>query len=429
MAWTKLTASGKLRACARDSDDKEVQVTRRSPIWTPEFPRGSDPDALLAIGRRLWELRGDKSPGAVAETAALTASPAWVKYAAHAQSKANDLEKSLEAGTYTDPRIGQMTLQALYDRVHAELPYAPATVQLHATLWRTLPADMKRRQVRRVTSRSIDDALRKIAAPTMRDKTRVLLNTVFNAGMQMDPPAVAENPARAKQRPRTRSQKMEAAALSEANRKTSRRYLSSDRERTRLLTAMEGTHPRYTALVDVMLHLGPRPGEAMALLVGDFDPLKRTLTISKSVAGPTKTGESRVVPVPSALCDRLVGHVARWSDPADPSAPLFPNRLGNRPDPEDFRRTFAKVTAQAGLPGLTPNGMRHAAAAWNISLGASVHAVQQLLGHRTPSVTLDVYSTLWDRGDEQLAGRQDEALRREREIETPTAQVIAIGSR
>jgi integrase len=47
------------------------------------------------------------------------------------------------------------------------------------------------------------------------------------------------------------------------------------------------------------LKFGLRPGEAYALRVGKFDPLKRTLFIDTSTSGDTKTGEARTVVLPS----------------------------------------------------------------------------------------------------------------------------------
>jgi hypothetical protein len=40
-----------------------------------------------------------------------------------------------------------------------------------------------------------------------------------------------------------------------------------------------------------------------------------------------------------------------------------------------------------------------------------VYAVQKMVGHAKPSITLDVYGELWDGSQERLAERQNEALR------------------
>ena len=45
---------------------------------------------------------------------------------------------------------------------------------------------------------------------------------------------------------------------------------------------------------------------------------------------------------------------------------------------------------------MTPHDLRHTAASLAISAGANVKAVQRMLGHASASMTLDVYSDLFD---------------------------------
>lgn len=57
----------------------------------------------------------------------------------------------------------------------------------------------------------------------------------------------------------------------------------------------------------------------------------------------------------------------------------------------------------AGLDvdGLTPHKLRHTAASLAIAAGADVKVVQQMLGHKDASMTLNTYADLWpDRLDE-----------------------------
>lgn len=44
-----------------------------------------------------------------------------------------------------------------------------------------------------------------------------------------------------------------------------------------------------------------------------------------------------------------------------------------------------------------------------------MYAVQRMLGHAKPSITLDVYGSLWDDSLEKLAESMDEAIRASRE--------------
>ena len=53
-------------------------------------------------------------------------------------------------------------------------------------------------------------------------------------------------------------------------------------------------------------------------------------------------------------------------------------------------RVFDQACVAAGIDGLTPHDLRHTAASLAISAGANVKAVQRMLGHASPSMTLDV---------------------------------------
>ncbi|MEV4479699.1 tyrosine-type recombinase/integrase [Micromonospora coxensis] len=52
------------------------------------------------------------------------------------------------------------------------------------------------------------------------------------------------------------------------------------------------------------------------------------------------------------------------------------------------------VRAAPRLAGLAPHDLRHTAASLAMATSANVKAVQQMLGHASASMTLDVYSGL-----------------------------------
>lgn len=56
---------------------------------------------------------------------------------------------------------------------------------------------------------------------------------------------------------------------------------------------------------------------------------------------------------------------------------------------------------------MTPHDLRHTAASLAVSAGASVKAVQTMLGHKSAAMTLDVYSDLFDSDLDDVAARMD----------------------
>jgi integrase len=92
---------------------------------------------------------------------------------------------------------------------------------------------------------------------------------------------------------------------------------------------------------------------------------------------------------------------------------VFPAPKGGVLLLRNFRRqVFDPAVRTAGLDGLTPHELRHTAASLAVSAGGNVKAVQRMLGHASASMTLDVYSGLFDDDLDALADRLDEAAAR-----------------
>lgn len=60
-------------------------------------------------------------------------------------------------------------------------------------------------------------------------------------------------------------------------------------------------------------------------------------------------------------------------------------------------------------PRVTPHELRHTAASLAVQSGANVKVVQQMLGHASAAMTLDVYADLFDEDLDILAERLDSA--------------------
>jgi integrase len=58
-----------------------------------------------------------------------------------------------------------------------------------------------------------------------------------------------------------------------------------------------------------------------------------------------------------------------------------------------------------------PHGQRHTAASLAIAAGADVKVVQQMLGHKSATMTLDLYGHLFDDRLDEVADALDRAAR------------------
>jgi integrase len=141
---------------------------------------------------------------------------------------------------------------------------------------------------------------------------------------------------------------------------------------------------RYRTMVTLMAWMGLRPGEAYGLQVQDFDPEAGTLKVQRAVSrgkvGPTKTGETRTLPL-GGLADIVAGHIDAYGI-RTPEAHLFTNDQGRIIHENTFRPIFTAAAKRAGIPNnVSPNSLRHHAAAFLIHRGASVLQVSKMLGH------------------------------------------------
>jgi len=147
---------------------------------------------------------------------------------------------------------------------------------------------------------------------------------------------------------------------------------------------------------------GLRFGEAAALRVGSIDVLRRRLHITQAVAevrgqivhGTPKTHAARSIAVPGFIVPLLAEYLATVprAGLAFPDAADGPIRVTNW-----NRRTFTPTANDVSLipPKLRVHDLRHTAASLMIASGAGVKLVQQQLGHRTATLTLDRYAHLF----------------------------------
>jgi integrase len=166
----------------------------------------------------------------------------------------------------------------------------------------------------------------------------------------------------------------------------------------------------YGPLVWFLGWSGLRFGEAAALKVGNVDPDRRRIRVEESITdvggrlvlGPPKTHETRTVIVPGFVIERIVPLL----EDKDKGDLVFAAPQGGSVRLNNFRRrVFAPAASAIGKPDLVPHDLRDTAASLAISTGASIKAVQRMLGHASAAMTLDTYGSLFEEDLEALANR------------------------
>ena len=172
---------------------------------------------------------------------------------------------------------------------------------------------------------------------------------------------------------------------------------------------------RLAALWLLLLTLGLRRGEALALHWDDLDLERNTVTISRSLQRVViydEIGDSRtrllettpktarstaILPLPSGLSAALRDHrqhqlrerlaASDWQHPEL----VFSTAGGNWLEPRNVTRRFQQLCQHAGIRQLRLHDLRHSAASFLLLQGVDPKTVQTMLRHSRFSTTADLY--------------------------------------
>ena len=133
---------------------------------------------------------------------------------------------------------------------------------------------------------------------------------------------------------------------------------------------------------------------------------RATSSIPKTAAG------KRAVPLDDRLVAELRSHKAQqarerlaagsaWEE----SDFLFVDELGHPYRPETLSRNFTRLARKAGLRVIRLHDTRHTAASLMLAAGESPKVVAEILGHSSPTITMNIYQHLMPGMSEQAGAR------------------------
>ena len=294
-----------------------------------------------------------------------------------------EIESSKQRGAFVDPRRAGLTVADWADQwLDAKADLSPTTRNRYAgILTQHVRPRWARARLGDLTHAEVQRWLTglELAPASVRKVHRVLSMALAYA---VKDGRLAVNPAAGVSLPR----------VQEAH----RRFLTH----RQVAELADACGPAYRLVVLFLAYTGLRWGEMAALRVGRVDFLRRRVLVAESVTpvkgamtfGPTKGHERREVPVPRFLVEDLSRHVAGL----DSDALLFTGGRGAVMRSQTFQRAaLTAAAAELGVPGFHPHELRHTAASLAIASGADVKVVQQMLGHKSATMTLDQYGHLF----------------------------------
>ena len=180
-----------------------------------------------------------------------------------------------------------------------------------------------------------------------------------------------------------------------------------------LLKALQGS--QLETFVMLAITTGMRHGEMLALEWQDIDFRMHSLSIRRivsrlsgiegrykgryEVSEPKTKKSQRNILLPEIVLQSLKAHRVHQKEACSKAGEkwqdrnlVFCNTTGGYINPDVILAHFHKAVEQAGLPRMRIHDLRHSAATILLSAGAHPKLVQELLGHSSIDITMDVYS-------------------------------------
>lgn len=162
----------------------------------------------------------------------------------------------------------------------------------------------------------------------------------------------------------------------------------------------------YKNIYLIQMYCGLRVGEALALRNTDINLEKnllkvdKTLTMDKNLkvvmGDTTKTYAGiREIPIPDNIRGSIIEQMRIAKSNMDGQLFLSPN--GRLVDGRNVNRLLKKRLKELGIEGITTHSLRHTYGTRCVEAGMRAVALQRLMGHTDVSVTLNTYTSVFNR--------------------------------
>lgn len=313
----------------------------------------------------------------------------------------SQVEVDLAAGTYVDPRAGNVTLQE-----YGEQKWLPTQVHLrtntvaqykthlnnyvYPALGTRKMGSLRRSDIKAFVA-SISPKLAPATVKTVYAIVRALMSAAVDDGV------IAINPCSKVPLPRVEARVIEPMLAAS------------------VLTLADNITQRYRIAVLLGAGAGLREGEALGITVPRVDFLRRRVFVEEQLQNralsPLKTKASRrTVPLDDVILSEITAHMQRFAP--GPDQLLITNRCRRSVDRSSFGHCWREAVTAAKLPkGTRFHDLRHFYASTLIAADLHPRAIQARLGHATITETMDTYGHLFPESEDLGRGTLDAAFR------------------
>ncbi|WP_329314403.1 site-specific integrase [Streptomyces sp. NBC_01262] len=403
------------------------------------IPDSDDPEGQTAIAEMLEQVADEKSPiPAIEETrrrfntgqqliGRLTVADWLDRWLAAKRVRKSTVKRyASDVRVHLKPRIGHVRIDRLRVSHIAEMFAAiedtnakilegnalrrTALAELTAVPWKGL----ENRARRKAMKAAVDDMppFRKTTGPTARRHIRSTLRAALNDAITEQ--IITFNPAAyvklaAAQKPKALLWTAERVAKwEETGEKPSPVMVWTPEQVGAFLDFV--TEDRLYGMWHLIAHRGLRRGEACGQPWSETRLDSGSVTVSSQLvpegadveeSTPKTASGFRIVALDDGTTAALKTHRARqeaerekWGEAWVDTGRVFTNEDGTWLHPDRVTDLFERLVTASGLPPIRLHDLRHVAATLMLAGGADMKTVQEMLGHSSITITMDIYASV-----------------------------------
>ena len=175
---------------------------------------------------------------------------------------------------------------------------------------------------------------------------------------------------------------------------------------TNYLMSTSITNEPYKVIYLIEMYLGLRIGETLALRSTDINLQKNLISVDKTLTTdknhkiimkylPKTYGGIRQVPIPTFIRNEIISQMILAKNNKDNQ--LFLDQKGNYVRPNSANRKLKELLEKMGISGITSHSLRHTYGTRCIEAGMRAVALQRLMGHTDVSITLNTYTSVFNK--------------------------------